>query len=298
MRSTFLAAIVVATLLHCVLADYPPCTSETTCRNIGTQINEQWYCCPGSGNYLDYDTKRCGNPTDCSQPAPQLYADVAWWNGQSSCPGTASYNMFALTSDGNTRANGNCGSRGSVFGATASVIRVRCDLKNPGRFTVLQYATMQECTNGGEIRFITVGLDASCYNINGGSVSVVCMRTEHDPQPTSVTSPAMHTETLIPVPYTVASFQHYSQAAWHDAACGAGSGYQFGENAATCLNFPYSGYRYKIACASKTISSAWNLTQWVSSTSCAGTPASVIRGAGVQCTPTAFVLRVDSGDEG
>ena len=47
---------------HGVNADYAPCSDPATCGaidNCCTSVNEVYYCCPGSGNWLDFNTKRC-----------------------------------------------------------------------------------------------------------------------------------------------------------------------------------------------------------------------------------------------
>jgi len=75
MRLGTLALAAVALLLqtffaHVVTADYAPCSDPATCgavNNCCTEVNGVNYCCPGDGNWLDFNTKRCANFAQCGQ---------------------------------------------------------------------------------------------------------------------------------------------------------------------------------------------------------------------------------------
>jgi hypothetical protein len=62
--------------VHCVTAGYTPCSDPATCGDAGgccTQYNNVNYCCPGSGNSLDFNTLQCANYAQCGQSCSQLY---------------------------------------------------------------------------------------------------------------------------------------------------------------------------------------------------------------------------------
>ncbi len=64
-----LLALLATTSL--VAGGYTPCSDPTVCGSCCVSVINNGatttYCCPGTGNWLDYDTMQCNTSPDCSQ---------------------------------------------------------------------------------------------------------------------------------------------------------------------------------------------------------------------------------------
>ena len=62
----------LASLAVVPVVAYPSCASPSSCAPAAlgsccASVNDVYYCCPGQGNSLDWNTKQCANPTSCRQ---------------------------------------------------------------------------------------------------------------------------------------------------------------------------------------------------------------------------------------
>lgn len=224
-------------------------------------------------------------------------AAVATWSTRN-CNGTTTFQ--SITIDSTTRVATACNELDGLdtigpYYTPANYFRCASTSTYSTNQTVWQ---MYQATACGRLDYIVgsaVGLvdeGLVCYNLPYGSVVVDCTSTAADRVGTSITSPAMHTEVIVPsskAPLTTTELDatEFTFALWSDSTdCLEGS--SLIEEWTSTTSCPYTdgaAYVYHVECANQTTSSTWVATIYTSSALCvsAGTSVGTVSGTGTVC---------------
>lgn len=285
-------------LLLCVGACVanPVCTNAAACFDDPAQLG---FCCP-TGTFQPLGSTAASSACSTAQQCGSV-AHIATWS-EKECvrtdAATVSYTPVQLSAD-SFSSSVTCGFSANLNGASGNYWRLQC---GSTQWTFTQYATQSDCT-AYNTNSVVIGQtygdvnDQSCFNVAGGSISVVCPGSVV-PQAASIDTIDMHMEDVIgPAPTRV--FEDASWGRWSDLECSAGSSSMraLTNNNCEAFSFVLSGtltkrtWYSRITCADKSSTADWTASIY-SSSGCAANLIDTISGSGRSCREVGGMLSI------